>query len=162
MKTMRFALLLAGVLTLAAPAAFAQRWSGAAGAGVPDESAAGIYSATVGGVSYSGSSTNAIVLRYVLNDTSATGASSWTTVALDGYDPGVDSLIRVRLYRLTPGGTNNMITSCSTSDSAVFATTTCSLLSTINFNTNDTYTAEVEITRNNTSVNPIFRAVRLY
>lgn len=160
---MRLVVVVASMLLLAAPAAFAQRWSGAAGAGVPDESAAGIYQADVGGVKYNASgSTNAIVLRYVINDTSATGSPSWTTVAIDGYDPGTSSQIQVKLYRLTPGGTNNNFTTCTSSDSAVYATTTCSLLGSFSFNTNDTYTAEVTLTRSSTGVDPVFRAIRLY
>jgi hypothetical protein len=159
----KVAVIVASMLFLAAPVAFGQRWSGAAGAGVPDESAAGIYQVDVGGAKYNASgSTNAIVLRYVITDTSATGSPGWTTVAVDAYDPGASSQIQVKLYRLTPGGTNNMFTSCTSADSAGFSTTTCSLLNSFNFNTNDTYTAEVTLTRSSTGVDPVFRAIRLY
>lgn len=159
----KLAVLIGSIFIMAAPAAFAQRWSGAAGAGVPDESAAGIYQADVGGVKYNASgSTGNIVLRYVINDTGATGSPAWTTVAVDGYDPGASSSIQVKLYRLTPGGTNSMFTSCTSADSAVYATTTCSLLGSFSFNTNDTYTAEVTLSRSSTGVDPVFRAIRLY
>jgi hypothetical protein len=151
------------VLLIFAPFAFAQPWTGAAGAGVPDESAAGIYDATVGSVGYNASgSTASIVLRYVLTDTSATGVPSWTTIAVDGWDPNPGSLIRARLYRLAPSGTNTMMTSCSTNDSAGFTTTTCPLLGSVNFNTGDTYTIEVTITRTTSTDAPRFRSVRLY
>jgi hypothetical protein len=159
----KFAVLLASIFMFAAPVAFAQRWSGGASAGVPDESAAGIYQADIGGVKYNASgSTASIVLRYVITDTSATGSPAWTTVAIDGYDPGVNSQIQVRLWRLTPGGTNNMFTSCTSVDSALYSTSTCSLLNSFTFNTTDTYVAEVTLTRSTTGVDPVFRAIRLY
>ena len=88
--------------------------------------------------------------------------AEWTTVAIDGYDPGASSQIQVKLYRLTPGGTNNMFTSCTSADAAVYSTTTCALLNSFSFNTNDTYTAEVTLTRSSTGVDPVFRAIRLY
>lgn len=148
---------------IAAPFVLAQPWTGAAGAGVPDESAAGIYQASVGSVGYNASgSTNPIVLRYVLTDTSATGVPSWTTLAIDSYDPDASSEIMARLFRLTPGGTNYMITACRSDDASTWATRQCPLLSSVNFTTGDTYTLEVTITRTSTSVTPLFRSVRLF
>jgi hypothetical protein len=164
MKSPKLASFVAALLIVAAPAAFAAvPWTGAAGAGVPDESNAGIYDASVGSVGYNAAgSTNSLVFRYVLTDTSATGLPGWTTLAVDGYDPGTSSEIRARLYRLTPGGTNYMITACTSNDAAVFSTKTCSLLSTVNFTSGDTYTLEVTVSRTSTAVSPLFRSVRLY
>ena len=148
---------------IAAPIGLAQPWTGAAGAGVPDESAAGIYQAGVGSVGYNASASTApIILRYVLTDTSATGVPPWTTLAVDAYDPGASSEIMARLFRLTPGGTNSMIKACKSNDASVYATSECPLLSSVNFTTGDTYTLEVTITRTSTSVTPLFRAVRLF
>jgi hypothetical protein len=159
----RLVFLVALACALIAPAAFAQPWAGAAGAGVPDESVISIYDANVGSAGYNASgSTTTIVLRYTVNDTTATGAPSWTTLAVDAYDPGGSSFVRAQLYRLTPGGGNNMITSCTSNDAAVYSTTTCPLLNSVNFNTGDTYSMVVSISRSSTAVTPFFRSVRLY
>jgi hypothetical protein len=125
MKTIKAVSFLVALLIVATPAAFAAvPWTGAGGAGVPDEANAGIYEASVGSVGYNSSGSTAVLLfRYVLTDTSATGIPGWTTLAVDGYDPGTSSQIRARLYKLTPGGTNSMITSCT---SAAAPTRRCS------------------------------------
>lgn len=111
------------VFVLAAPALLAAPpWTGAAGAGVPDEASAGLYELDTGSAKHNASgSTATLVFRYVLTDTSATGAPNWTTLAVDAYDPGTSSQVRAQLYRLTPGGTNFMITSCTSNDAAFTA-----------------------------------------
>lgn len=165
MKSLRLASFVIALLIVATPAAFAAvPWTGAGGAGVPDESNAGIYAAGVGSVGYNAAgSTNSLIFRYVLTDTSATGIPGWTMVAVDGYDPGTSSEIRARLYRLTPGGTNSMLATCGSIDAAVYSTTTCSLLgASVDFTTGDTYTLEVTVSRTSTAVTPLFRSVRLY
>lgn len=153
--------LLLAFLLVAPLTVFAQPWIAAAGAGTPDESATGIVDIDTNSVKHNASgSTSNIVMRYLLNDTTATGAPSWSNIELRAYDPGPNSYVRVQVFRHTLGGsyTNGV---CTSNDNAMFAITTCSLPA-INFNSGDIYSVVVTVNRTSTAVTPIFNGVRFY
>jgi hypothetical protein len=150
-----FLLLIAASLPLAA-----QPFIAAGGSGVPDELTYGLYEADTNSLKHNATSTGSIAFRYTLNDTTATGAPSWSNIELRAYDPGASSYVRVQIYRHTLGGTyTNGV--CTSNDNAMYAITTCTLPA-INFNSGDLYSAVVTVNRTSTAVTPIFNGFRLY
>lgn len=156
---MRKSVVLLFVLFVSLPV-FAQPFIGAGGSGVPDETTVGLYEVDTNSLKHNATSTGTIAFRYTLNDTTATGAPSWSNIELRAYDPGPNSFVRVQIYRHTLGGTHTNGV-CTSNDNAMYAITTCSLPA-INFNSGDLYTAVVTVNRTSTAVTPIFNGFRLY
>jgi len=163
MKIQTLPALLAFVL-LTPIAAWAQTaWTGAPGAAVIDEQSVGIYEATPGGLNHNASgSTVTIIGRYNLTDTTGFGTPGWTKMELGSYDPGPNSQVLVKVFRISLLGTTSMINSCASGDAAFISKWQCNLLTPINFNDGNVYTVEVSISRSSTSVSPIFTGVRLF
>jgi hypothetical protein len=162
--TKMYPLLLALTVSfLMAPiAAQAQPWTGAAGTGVVDESALGIYQADVATIGYNASgSTSTIVIYYNVTDTTGTGNPPWTTLELRYYDVFPDSSVRAQLIRMS-GGVKSTVLTCGGGDSNGGAVVCPLNGQIINFNSGNLYAIVVTISRSSASSTPIFMGARLY
>jgi hypothetical protein len=155
-----FLLALTCFLLMAPNVAQAQPWTAAAGAGVVDESALGIYQADEATLGYNASgSTNPIVAYYNVTDTSGTGNPPWTSLELHYYDNFPDSSVRATLIRIL-GGVKSTVAICTSVDST--GTVTCPLGAPISLSSGALYVLSIRISRSNVSSTPMFTGARLY
>ncbi len=162
MKTFKFAAVLTLLLLTPVAAFAAVPWTGAPSTAAVDEDSTSIFAYGTSSLGYNASgSTSTITARLNVTDTTATGLPGWTTMEIRSYDPDPSTEVRAQLVRLTAGGTSTIAT-CTSSDSAVITTSTCSLLNSVDFNSGYIYAVVIRITRTNTTYSPFITGVRLY
>lgn len=165
MTKKRFALsALVAALFITPATAQAQSWTGAPGAAVIDEQSAGIYDSDASYIAYKSTSTSttAIVARYNLTDTTASGTPSWNTLELRYYDNSANSQVQAKVLKVAlASASTTTLATCTSTDSASFTSVTCPL-STVNFTTGHTYIVEVTLTRSSSSATPYFIGTLVY
>lgn len=161
MKTCKLSLVIALVL-LPISAFAAVPWTGNPGAASIDEGSTSLAAVDNSSLNFNSSGgTGTIVARLNLTDTTATGSPGWTNMQIWGYDPSPNSEIRVKLIRVSSGGTVTTMNTCSTSDSAMVQQVTCAIGS-VDFTSAYTYAISIELSRTSNTVSPFIYGVRLY
>ncbi|HBL29979.1 MAG TPA: hypothetical protein DD490_24330 [Acidobacteria bacterium] len=152
-------------LFFASVASQAQPWVGTSGSAVVDESAVGIYEASIGQLTYlTGSTSSSTISAYFnLTDTSATGNPSWNTLEVAYYDNSPNTLVRAQIFRVVPGATSTVAT-CTSTDSSLATRRLCTFTAgAVNFNAGDAYIVAITISRSSSAdPTPRFYFVRVF
>jgi len=163
MKRTFVALVTAAVLSTALPLAAATGpWTAVASTGVLDESAAGIYAAGTTDLGYSPVGSLApIVARYNVTNTWSTDTPPWTILELGYFDNSAASAVNAVLFKVDPcTGSQTVVCSVTSFDSASSTCNSCQFAAGINFATN-LYYVQVTITRNTAAVSPKALTLRI-